>query len=833
MSLIQGLSDYSGAAATWRARNGYMLQTPSSVNFAFVKNGNLPSWATHKTYYQECTSGIQGLHDNQYVNDPALQSYELFPYVMRPTNLRDVLQNALTNPNPIAGSNQRTASLIDPSGTPFNFAAVSTEPAIVYSRLLGRIVDATNPLSIQYSQALYARMDGDHFLLPETKQVSPFARPGKQDTNFFAQQSAQKNLIDYGVVHKDQEMQHVDPQDLRSRYPRASRFIDSKFPGGGGPPPPDQGGNGGQSTKIPSISGMPKTILNAQNNPVTTQNVNTTSVNATGTSNVPNPAFNPNQQTSASQGESYIGLTEASKNIVNSNLVVSERLLNPNAFTPEARKFATTLQDHTQSLQNDISSSTFSSSYSPSTNNLSGTTQRYSFDEHLSNINSPINSERSDFTSRSMLPGVTNKLSLLHSMEEVHGQNSTRFSMASENPDLSNESKLEIIRDVERRNNELRNAIGAYLSFQEINPYEYIPPPIPVAPVENNIADNVLGNQHYDQAAVQAATNKNQSPVDVNPVIPGVTTSATKYIKSISKERISSSFGGSTPISIGSKTSRTASTSQNTELLRRSRNQDSRSVVNGEKRPEDINNRVSSEIVSTNNANYQRDLPQGSPMDISRNSYNPDDTHNMEMSITQSSLFPVAALENAVRNIDFTNEYSAPERTLPKKRSSAEKSSSSMSPPVEREKTRMKDSPSTSDHVMEAVAKYAEIFGANINQTPTSALRQHHEMQMHHSQDTSFPRRVEPRITHEELNAALALFHGELGQINQGNLRSLAVEGTGAGITTADRDILTSTRDSLARPGGRQSRKRANQLAALNAIIKSIDQRNDVGINGG
>lgn len=810
MSLIQGLADYSGAAATWRARNGYMLQTPSSVNFAFVKNGNLPSWATHGTYFQECTSGIQGLHDNQYINDPALQAYELFPYVMHPTNLRDVLQNALTNPNPIAGSNQRTASLIDPSGTPFNFSSVSTEPAIVFSRLLGRFVDSKNPLSVQYSQALYSRMDGDHFLTPETKQISAFAKPNAQDRSFFAQQSSQKNLIDYGVVHKEQEIQHVDPADLRSRYPRASRYIDSKFSGGNPPSDPGGGGSG-----VNTLSGQPTYIFNQYNS---ASNVHHTTINnnGTGTSNVPNPAFNPNQQTSAQQGETAIGISDRTKNAVATALVVSERLLNPAAFTPDARRFALTLRSHTEQFESSRASYDGST---PFTDNSGSPTYHtpYNYDEAISNINSPLNSERAAFTNVIHSPGATEDISLLHSLERVFGFTSSAHRSVFTNPGSPVEKRREMSELSRTRNRDIQNALDAYLLVQEQHPYDNFEPPTAAAPVPNPIADNITGDQTVDKGVLQAVTNSNQNPFEVNPSLGTVTESATSIFNRTIPLRIKDSYGGSKQVPIGPPVTKKSLTSQNTAILKRARDQDLRSVVNGEKESENVNKRVQKEIIPANASNYQREIPGTTRTYNEVAVYNPDTEHNMTEVATQLALFPMAVYDAVSQRIDFDD------RTYNKRKRPSSPTQGSISPPT--------TGPSTPSRIDQDIADHMRFLGSVVNQSPTLTIGQYNRHQMHASSDTSYPQRVRTNLTHEQLDEALKKIGNELGGFDLGLLREESVEGQEGVLNSADKQLFISkhaqlnaeiSKISKRNPNDKRLAKKKRVRQGINTIINSF-----------
>ena len=323
MSLIQGLTDYSGAAVTWRNKNKQLAQTPSSDHAKFTKNGNIANWASHRTYLYHSTAGIQGFHDNQYIDDRRLQAFELLPNINAPLNTVQLLSESLGNPNPIAGSNQRIASIISEAGNPLSFAIVGNYPTLQYNRELGRAVSGNDPTSIQYSKALFSRLDGDTFMGAERQpsHTNNFPRNTRSTmhvnpSHFVTNMSAEEMKLRFGSVLGRSTIRNTDeingpiPSDYAgstddTRYNRTLLRI---VQGMTFNHPNIQ--NIRQRASLPLNNPNVDIVTGIVNNPITTPR---TPVSNTGSSNRPN-AFNPNQEVTSADPSFSTAVTTGSLN---------------------------------------------------------------------------------------------------------------------------------------------------------------------------------------------------------------------------------------------------------------------------------------------------------------------------------------------------------------------------------------------------------------------------------------------------------------------------------------------------------------------------------------
>lgn len=181
MSLQYAFTDPSGAAITFRTKNGYLPQTPSSRKANFSMNGKIYKWGTKFNQEPISQAGIHGFAFGQYTSDPLFKAYQLHPYINDPLRNLGLLNTEGSNPNPIAGSNGITNSLISPGGAPMVWSAL--DDTDLYVRFRDNPYRAGDPLSPHYALAMADRQAGDTFLGRERMKVAPTDRVGLQRNN--------------------------------------------------------------------------------------------------------------------------------------------------------------------------------------------------------------------------------------------------------------------------------------------------------------------------------------------------------------------------------------------------------------------------------------------------------------------------------------------------------------------------------------------------------------------------------------------------------------------------------------------------------------------------
>lgn len=174
MSLIQSLTDFSIPAATWRKRQGYLANTPSSDYANFKNIGNITKYATDYTTEPRVESGVQGFAFNQYHNDDELQKTRFNPYKRLkpfPLNKESAVLPNLQSVNPLAGTTSSVGKLF----------VYNQKNSLIFNsqdELYSENNNDFNPAgsestASQYQNIIKGRIGGNTFNTGETKQTSP------------------------------------------------------------------------------------------------------------------------------------------------------------------------------------------------------------------------------------------------------------------------------------------------------------------------------------------------------------------------------------------------------------------------------------------------------------------------------------------------------------------------------------------------------------------------------------------------------------------------------------------------------------------------------------
>jgi hypothetical protein len=160
-SMILGVLDPSGAAATWRAyysHNRKNIITASSSSAEFRTTGEPISMNNRFNYKKNVSAGTRGTAFDQQDDDNYWQSKQMQPLILRP--LGSGIRNAMlinegeSHTNPIAGTNDFSGGMVSRASgmNPMNYTLVDSND--ISDRLRANTVSANDPLSAQYALSL-------------------------------------------------------------------------------------------------------------------------------------------------------------------------------------------------------------------------------------------------------------------------------------------------------------------------------------------------------------------------------------------------------------------------------------------------------------------------------------------------------------------------------------------------------------------------------------------------------------------------------------------------------------------------------------------------------
>lgn len=200
-SMALGMTDPSGAAATWRAyisRNVKNIVTASSIAAEFRSVGDPISINNRYNYKQRVVTGIHGTPFDQQTDENYWQSKQMLPNILRPLGSgiknASIVNQGIYNINPIGGTNDFSGAVISRASgvNPTNYTLVGTDD--LQDRIRANAVPANDPLSAQYASQLAPGAQIDPNNIEGDAQVNTFA--SKQSIN----RQAKTQLIDPNLV---------------------------------------------------------------------------------------------------------------------------------------------------------------------------------------------------------------------------------------------------------------------------------------------------------------------------------------------------------------------------------------------------------------------------------------------------------------------------------------------------------------------------------------------------------------------------------------------------------------------------------------------------------
>ena len=241
-SMILGIADPSGAAATWRVKYSGKksdLYTPASTASEYRLQGNQPKIQNAYNYKKQVITGIHGLAYDQQNDDNYWQSKQLLPNILRPlgSGIKNaaIINEGVYNINPIGGTNMfgggdvSVASGINPT----NYSIVNTSD--IEDRLRANAVPANDPLSAAYAQKLAsgARIDpnnveGDALLNNFRSESSVLRNAKSQVYNTSAIDAYQGDQPIYASLRDDlmkmkDAYKNMTPQAMMAHYLKGER----------------------------------------------------------------------------------------------------------------------------------------------------------------------------------------------------------------------------------------------------------------------------------------------------------------------------------------------------------------------------------------------------------------------------------------------------------------------------------------------------------------------------------------------------------------------------------------------------------------------------------
>lgn len=213
-SMALGMTDPSGAAATWRAymsRNVKNIVTASSIAAEFRSVGDPISMNNRYNYKQKVVTGIHGTPFDQQTDDNYWQSKQMLPNILRPlgSGLKNaaIINQGIYNINPIGGTNDFSGAVISRASgvNPTNYTLVGTDD--LQDRIRANAVPSNDPLSAQYASQLAPGAQIDPNNIEGDAQINTFA--SKQSIN----RQAKTQLIDPNLVDPNS---NIDDPTLQS-----------------------------------------------------------------------------------------------------------------------------------------------------------------------------------------------------------------------------------------------------------------------------------------------------------------------------------------------------------------------------------------------------------------------------------------------------------------------------------------------------------------------------------------------------------------------------------------------------------------------------------------